>query len=302
MRVGLAEAGALPGGSGPAELLQPPAFMIPQNDQQIYLSVVLPCANERDNLEPLLQELEAELRRLEQSFEVIVVDDASTDGGIEVLHWLQATRPWLRVLQHRVNCGQSASYCTGFRVARGELVLTMDCDRQHDPADIPLLLRELSAPVTAVCGVRTARHDNWVRRSSSRIANNFASWMTGDQVVDAGCTFRIMRQSALAELPAFNGLHRFLPTLLRYQGYQIVRIRIRHRNRLAGVSKYGIGNRLWRGIVDCLAMRWYRWRCFQGDRLVAGAVAAPLNGSAPPRHPAPIANGLAETLRDELKR
>ena len=256
------------------------------SDQPLYLSVVLPCANERDNLEPLLEELELELRRLGRTFEVIVVDDASTDGGIKVLQALQETRPWLRVLQHRINSGQSASYYTGFHVARGEVVVTMDCDRQHDPADIPLLLRELAGPVAAVCGVRTARHDNWVRRCSSRIANGFASWMTGDEVVDAGCTFRILRQSALAELPAFNGLHRFLPTLLRYQGYQIVRLPIRHRNRLAGVSKYGIGNRLWRGIVDCLAMRWYRRRCFQGDRLVAAAVAPVVNGAEAVRRPA----------------
>ena len=265
--------------------------MISPGESSLYLSVVLPCANERDNLEPLLQELEAELRRLDRSFEVIVVDDASTDGGIEVLRALQTTRPWLRVLQHRINCGQSAGYFTGFRVARGELVMTMDCDRQHDPADIPLLLRELTGPVAAVCGVRTARHDNWVRRCSSKIANGFASWMTGDQVVDAGCTFRILRQTALAELPAFNGLHRFLPTLLRYQGYQIVRIPIRHRNRLAGISKYGIGNRLWRGIVDCLAMRWYRRRCFRGDRLVADPVA-----SEAPRMPGP------PDFKGELKR
>jgi glycosyltransferase involved in cell wall biosynthesis len=247
--------------------------MMSTNDQPLYLSVVLPCANERDNLEPMIQELEAELRKLARPFEVIVVDDASTDGGMEVLRSLQQTRPWLRVLQHRVNCGQSASYCSGFRVATGELVVTMDADRQHDPADIPVLLRELAPPVAAVCGVRTARHDNWVRRGSSRIANGFASWMTGDQVVDAGCTFRILRRPALAELPAFNGLHRFIPTLLRYQGYQIVRVPIRHRNRLAGVSKYGIGNRLWRGILDCLAMRWYHRRCFQADRLAGGPAA-----------------------------
>jgi len=256
--------------------------MIPAHEPSLYLSVVLPCANECDNLEPLLLELETELRRLQRSFEVIVVDDASTDASIEVLRALQPARPWLRVLQHRINSGQSAGYCSGFRVARGEVVVTMDCDRQHDPADIPLMLRELAGPVAAVCGVRTARHDNWVRRCSSKIANGFASWMTGDQVVDAGCTFRVLRQSALAELPAFNGLHRFLPTLLRYQGYQIVRIPIRHRNRLAGISKYGIGNRLWRGILDCLVMRWFRRRCFPGDRLVAGPLAAARAGGDAP--------------------
>ena len=260
-----------------------------------YLSVVLPSANEQDNLRPLIEELEAELRKLDRPFEIIVVDDASTDGGLGVLRSLQQTRPWLQVLQHRINCGQSASYCTGFKFARGELVVTMDSDRQHDPADLPGLLGELRPEVAAVCGVRTARRDNWVRRWSSRIANGFASSMVGDQVVDAGCTFRVMRKTALAELPAFNGLHRFLPTLLRFQGYQVVRVPIRHRQRLAGISKYGIGNRLFRGIVDCLAMRWYRRRCFRADRLVANPASQPPNGVAV------AGNSRPEPLKGESK-
>ncbi len=245
----------------------------------VCLSVVLPCANERDNLQPLIQELETELQRLDEPFEIIVVDDASTDDGLEVLRVLQTTRPWLRILRHRVNCGQSACYCTGFQFARGDLVVTMDGDRQHDPADLPRLLRALQGEVAAVCGVRTTRHDNWVRRISSRVANQFASLMTGDAVVDAGCTFRVIRKSALAELPVFNGLHRFLPTLLRYQGYQIVRVPIRHRQRLAGKSKYGIGNRLWRGIVDCLAIRWFRHRSIRADRLFSDLASASAKGN-----------------------
>ena len=232
------------------------------------LSVVLPFANERDNLAPLIQELEAELQALGLTFEIICVDDYSSDGGVAVLRSLQASRPWLRIFQHRINCGQSASYCTGFRHAAGELILTMDSDRQHDPADIKRLLRELRDDVAAVSGVRQGRQDNWVRRQSSQIANGFASWMLGDQIVDAGCTFRIIRKSALAEIPAFNGLHRFLPTLLRFQGSKVVELPINHRERTAGKSKYGIGNRLWRGIVDCLAIRWYHRRCFPADRLV----------------------------------
>jgi len=231
------------------------------------LSVILPVANERENLAPLIEELERELQSLGLSFEIICVDDGSTDGGMEVLRSLQATRPWLRIFQHRINCGQSASYCTGFKFATGELVLTMDADRQHDPADIKRLLQALTSEVAAVGGLRQGRQDTWVRRLSSRIANGFASRMLGDRIVDAGCTFRIIRRTALAELPAFNGLHRFLPTVLRFQGCRVVMIPINHRNRTAGKSKYGIGNRLWRGIVDCLAMRWYRKRCFPADRL-----------------------------------
>jgi glycosyltransferase involved in cell wall biosynthesis len=232
------------------------------------LSVILPFANERENLAPLIEELERELHSLGHSFEVICVDDCSTDGGVEILRSLQATRPWLRIFQHRVNCGQSASYCTGFTLAAGELVITMDADRQHDPADIKQLLAKLTAGVAAVGGLRVGRQDTWVRRLSSRIANGFASRMLGDRIEDAGCTFRIIRRTALTELPRFNGLHRYVPTLLRYQGYQVVMTPINHRHRTAGKSKYGIGNRLWRGILDCLAMRWYRRRCFPADRLV----------------------------------
>jgi glycosyltransferase involved in cell wall biosynthesis len=243
------------------------------------LSVVLPCANERDNLAPLIEELEPALQALGCTFEVICVDDGSTDGGWEVLRGLQASRPWLRVVRHRSNFGQSAGYCTGFRLARGELVLTMDADRQHDPADIRRLLGELRGDLAAVCGVRAARHDNWVRRLSSKIANGFAGWVTGDRVVDAGCTFRLIRKTALAELPVFNGQHRFVPTLLRMQGHQVLEIQISHRPRPAGKSKYGIGNRLWRGIKDCLAIRWYRQRSFPADRLAPERTGAP---GAPP--------------------
>jgi len=269
----IARISVLSDGDHHAFRLSPTPAMIPADDHSPFISVVLPCCNERDNLRPLVEELESELRRLDQRFEVIVVDDASTDGGMAELRVLQVTRPWLRVVQHRVNCGQSASYYTGFRLARGELIVTMDGDRQHDPADLPRLLAELRGDVAAVCGVRTARQDNWVRRWSSRIANGFASWMTGDQIVDAGCTFRVLRKSALAEVPAFNGMHRFLPTMLQYQGFQVARVPIRHRNRLAGKTKYGIGNRLFRGVVDCLAMRWYRWRCFPAERLTAEPAA-----------------------------
>jgi glycosyltransferase involved in cell wall biosynthesis len=250
-----------------------------------HLSVVLPCANERDNLPPLLEELEPALQALGCPFEVICVDDGSTDGGWDVLRGLQAGRPWLRLFRHRTNFGQSASYCTGFRLARGELVLTMDADRQHDPADIRRFLGELRGDLAAVCGVRAGRHDNWVRRRSSQIANGFNTWVTGDRVVDAGCTFRLIRKSALAELPVFNGQHRFLPTLLRLQGHQVLEIPVNHRQRPAGKSKYGIGNRLWRGILDCLAIRWYRQRAFPADRLAPGqpgpSAAAPATGATP---------------------
>jgi glycosyltransferase involved in cell wall biosynthesis len=229
-------------------------------------SVVLPLYNERENLEPLLVELEGALSALRRPFEVVCVDDASEDGGMDLLRSLQFSRPWLRTIRHRQRSGQSAAFLTGFGLARGEVILTMDSDMQHDPADIPALLSALNGDVAAVCGVRAQRHDNWRRRISSAIANRFARWITGDEVRDAGCTFRVLRRSALVELPAFNGLHRFLPTILRFQGLKVVHLQINHRSRYKGIAKYGIGNRLWRGILDCLAMRWYRARCLQAKR------------------------------------
>ena len=236
------------------------------NDTRVDLTVVIPVYNEAANLEPLMLELEQALRQTDRSFEVVCVDDRSTDRSLEVLRELQATRPFLRIARHRVNSGESAAQATGFARARGDIVITMDADQQNDPADLPRLLAALGPDVAAVCGVRGVREDNWVRRISSRIANGFRNAMTGDRVADAGCTYRALRRSALEELPVFNGLHRFLPTILRYRGYRVVELNVNHRPRTRGQSKYGIGNRLWRGLADCFAMRWYRTRCVRGDR------------------------------------
>ncbi len=230
------------------------------------LSVVIPVYNERDNLTPMLDELEAVLRGVGRDFEVICVDDKSTDDSLLLLERLRASRPHLRIVRHNVNCGESAAQASGFRHARGDAIITMDADQQNDPADIPMLLDGLQGEVAAVCGVRRKREDSRVRRISSRIANRFRNTLTGDRIADAGCTFRALRRDALGEVPVFNGLHRFLPTLLRLQGFQVVEIMVNHRPRTRGKSKYGVGNRMWRGIVDCLAMRWYRARCVPANR------------------------------------
>jgi glycosyltransferase involved in cell wall biosynthesis len=230
-------------------------------------SVVIPVFNEEANLEPLLNELAGVMQRLAKPFEVIAVDDCSTDGSLAALKRLRQSRPWLRIIRHRLNSGESAASLTGFRFARGEAVFSMDADQQNDPADIPMLLENLRPEIAAVCGVRRKREDDWVRKVSSRLANWFRNSLTGDQIADAGCTFRALRRTALADLPAFNGLHRFLPTILRYQGYQVVEVLVNHRARTRGQSKYGVHNRLWRGLRDCWAMRWYRARVLQGNRI-----------------------------------
>lgn len=229
-------------------------------------SVVLPVYNESGNLEPLLRELEEVLQGLGEPFEVIAVDDGSSDGSVEELERLRLRWPWLRVIRHRFNAGQSAAFLTGFSRARGRVVITMDADGQNDPRDLPMMLRHLTGNVVAVCGVRQQRQDSWVRRISSRMANTFRNWVTRDRVQDAGCALRVMRREALVELLPFHGLHRFLPTILRYQGFEVVEVPVSHRPRVRGQSKYGIRNRLWRGLVDCLGIRWYRARALRADR------------------------------------
>ena len=232
------------------------------------LSVVIPVFNEEDNLRPLLEELAAVLRPLGRGFEILCVDDASTDRSVPVLNELKTVHPELRVLRHRVNSGESAAQASGFAQARGDIVITMDADLQNDPHDIPMLLEALTPDVAAVAGVRRRRLDDSTRRLSSRIANGFRNVVTGDRIADAGCTFRALRRSALRELPVFNGLHRFLPTLLRLQGYKALEVLVNHRPRVHGKSKYGVGNRLWRGLRDCFAMRWFAARAVRGDRLM----------------------------------
>ena len=231
------------------------------------ISVVLPCFNEREAVGPLSAELHAVLLRSGRSFEIVFVDDCSSDGTREVLAELRLKYAELRVVDHALNCGESAAQATGFRYASGAIVITMDSDGQNDPADIPLFLAALGAGgFDCVSGVRRTREDDWLRRISSKIANRFRSALTGAGVTDAGCTYRALRRHALREVPVFNGMHRFLPTLLRAQGFSIGEIEVHHRPRSTGQSKYGVGNRLWRGVLDCLGVRWYLARAVAGRR------------------------------------
>jgi dolichol-phosphate mannosyltransferase len=235
--------------------------------EDIQISVVVPAYNEDESVPPLVREIAAAVRPLARSFEIIVVDDGSTDRTVEVTAALAPEFPELRALRHARNCGQSAGMATGFASARGGVIVTLDADGQNDPADIPKLLAALGDAVDCVCGVRTVRRDSFVKRASSKIANRFRGAIIGDRVTDAGCAFRAIRKRALREMIVFNGMHRFLPTILQIQGYRVVEIPVNHRPRALGKSKYGINNRLWRGIRDCFALRWYRARAIPGRRL-----------------------------------
>lgn len=232
------------------------------------VSVVLPGYNEADNIRAMLEEVATAVGATGRTFEIIYVDDGSTDNSITVLNDEAAARPYLRVVQHRTNFGQSAAVLSGIEQAQGELVITMDSDLQNDPADIPAMIALLEQQqADAVCGVRQKRQDSRMKLWSSRVANRVRGWALKDGITDAGCALRVMRRSALRQLPAFRALHRFLPTILQIHGFKVVEMPIRHRAREAGVSKYGVGNRLWVGISDIFGLRWYRKRFLPPSRL-----------------------------------
>lgn len=233
------------------------------------LSVVIPLHNEEANLARLVEELESARAALPPS-EVIFVDDGSGDGTAPELKRLAATRPWLRYLRHRHNCGQSAALRTGVRAARHPWIATLDGDGQNDPADIAKLIAALvqhprPERVQLVAGQRLRREDPWARRLSSRIANAVRSRLLEDGVADTGCGLKLIRREVFLELPYFDHMHRFLPALVRRQGGEILLVPVGHRPRLAGRSHYGIGNRLWAGIVDLLGVLWLKHRYCQAD-------------------------------------
>jgi glycosyltransferase involved in cell wall biosynthesis len=225
------------------------------------LSVVIPLFDEAASLEPLAGEIAAALDPTGLAYEVVWVDDGSRDGGAAVLAALAAADPRHRVVSLGRNRGQSAALAAGFRSARAPWTVTLDADLQNDPADIPRLLAAVAGPYDVVCGVRTERRDTWVRRVSSRVANAVRNRLTGESIADVGCTLRVMPTALAVRAPLFDGMHRFLPTLLRLGGARLSEVPVHHRPRRHGTTKYGIHNRLWRGIADLFAVRWLarRW-------------------------------------------
>jgi dolichol-phosphate mannosyltransferase len=225
-----------------------------------YLSLVVPAYNEVENVPLLVDEIRAALAPIGLDWELLLVDDGSTDGTLDAMARAAAADPRLRVLHHRRNAGQTAALATGFRAARGAVIVTLDADLQNDPADIPRFLAELDRGFDVVSGVRVDRRDSFVRRASSRIANAVRNWATDEAITDVGCSLKAYRAEFLRDLPLFTGMHRFLPTLVRWNGARVGEIGVRHRPRLHGVAKYGIGNRLFRALADLFAVRWMRKR------------------------------------------
>ncbi len=234
------------------------------------ISVVIPVYNEEENLPILAAEVQGALQAIGRPYEVIFVDDGSTDDSPEVLRRLAGEDPGVRVIRQRRNSGQSAALAAGFRFARGGIVVTLDADLQNDPADISRLLERLDA-YDVVCGVRANRQDTWVRKVSSRIANGVRNRVTRDSVTDVGCTLRACRTEYLLRIPMFSGMHRFLPTLLKMEGARVTEVPVHHRPRLHGQPKYNIRNRIWRALADLFAVRWMQKRWI--DRRLSEEIA-----------------------------
>lgn len=221
----------------------------------IDLTVVIPVFNEVDSLELLHSKLRKALSDLDKSYEIIVVDDGSTDGSFQLLKEIQADDPVLRVIRFRRNFGQTAAFSAGFDAARGDIIITLDADLQNEPADIAMLLRKLDEGFDVVSGWRIDRRDKFLtRRLPSQAANYLISKLTGVELHDYGCSLKAYRADVVKNINLYGELHRFIPALASWQGVRVAEIPVRHAPRKFGQSKYGL-SRVLKVLLDLLTVK-----------------------------------------------
>jgi len=229
------------------------------NAKQPDISVVIPAFNEEESIALCLSEVKKAMDLTGRAYEIIVVDDGSADKTFEILREQKKTMPELVAVRFASNQGQTAAFDAGFRTARGKIIATMDADLQNDPADIPRLVA-LVGQWDVVCGYRQKREDSVVRRISSRIANGVRNRLTHETIRDVGCSLRAFRAECVRNLKLFDGMHRFLPTLFKLDGFTVTEVPVNHRPRKLGKSKYGVFNRLFKALRDLFAVRWMQRR------------------------------------------
>ena len=230
-----------------------------RENHPIDISVVVPVYNEEENLPVLIPQIAEVLGPLGKTYEMIFVDDGSQDHSRHLLKEMALQFPQIRILGFKRNCGETAAGAAGIKEARGGIVITIDADLQNDPKDIPRMLDYLKE-YDMVTGWRQKREDSWVKRITSRIANRVRNSLSGEEIQDSGCTFRAYKRECLQDIKLYKGMHRFIPTLVKMEGYRVIEIPIAHHPRKFGVSKYTTWNRMWRAFVDLLAVKWMKSR------------------------------------------
>ena len=226
------------------------------------LAIVIPVFNEAESIVPLIDEI-ADCLPAHSGYEIIVVDDGSTDTTLVELSLCRNIYPQLRVVHHQLRCGQSRAIATGVDAAKKDWIITLDGDGQNDPADIMQFFQvmdQASDNIRLIVGYRKQRRDTWLKRVSSRIANAVRSFILEDRIPDTGCGLKMFARETFIKLPYFDNMHRFLPALVQRQGGQVMSIEVNHRERNRGKSKYGVHDRLWVGIIDMLGVLWLRRR------------------------------------------
>ena len=229
------------------------------------ISLVIPCYNEEGNLRKLIKAIREAVEPLKISYEIIITDDYSRDKSWEILKELAAGDRRIRVQRFAFNCGESAASFAGMKAARGKYIVTADADLQNDPRDLPKFLEALKE-FDCVCGTRVkvrGEGDHFIRIASSRIANWVRNKLSGEKISDAGCTYRAFKRGCIDSLKFFKGMHRFLPTLFKIEGYTVTEIEVRNNPRFAGQAHYGVWNRLFGSFYDLLAVRWMKKRMFK---------------------------------------
>ena len=231
------------------------------------LSVVAPCYNEQGNLIPLVTAIREALEPLKLAYEIVIADDCSRDDSWKTLQTLGADDKRIRAVRLNRNCGQSAAVWAGIQAATGRYIATLDADLQNHPRELPRFLEAIQREESdCICGSRVAARaqgDSWVRQVSSKIANGIRNRITHETVSDSACGYRIFKRECAARLKFFKGMHRFMPTLFRIEGFVVTEIPISHHTRLTGQSHYGVLNRLFVTIYDLFAVRWMQKRMFR---------------------------------------
>ena len=235
------------------------------NDASPEISFVIPCYNEEGNLRELVKAIRAVSEPLKLSYEIVITDDCSTDRSWEILKELAAEDSRIHALRFAFNCGESAAHWAAMKAARGKYFVTLDADLQNDPKDLPKFLDALKN-YDCVCGTRVATRsqgDNFVKVASSRIANWVRNKLSGENISDAGCCYRAFKRECVQDLKFFKGMHRFMPTLIKMEGFTVVEIDISTNPRFAGQTHYGVWDRLFASFYDLLAVRWMKKRMFK---------------------------------------